>query len=147
MTILQRLFADKLGTMAVETALVAPVLILLGIGGFQVGDMVSQQHNLESAAALAEQIALASKPDSQAKLDMMKAAIHGSTGVPVADIGATFMYRCGTAATLQNNNSCGAEPAWMFVRITFSDTYSPPWTALGVGSNVELEVDRTVQIA
>lgn len=147
MTILQRIFADRVGTMAVEVALVAPMLLLLGIGGFQVGDMVAQQHNLETAAALAEQVALASKPDSQSKLDTMKTVIHASTGVPLADISANFMYRCGTAAALQNNSSCGSEPAWMFVHITFSDTYSPPWTAFGVGSDIDLKVDRTVQIS
>ena len=58
MSVLQRLLADKRGTMVVETALVAPVLILLAIGGFQLSDLVARQHNLELAAAMAEQIAL-----------------------------------------------------------------------------------------
>jgi Flp pilus assembly protein TadG len=147
MMMLRRLFADTRGTMAVETALVAPVLIVLGIGGFQVSDMVAHQHNLESAAALGEQIALASKPDSQAKLDTMKAVIHASTGVPLANITTTFKYRCGTSATLQTTNSCGSDPPWTFVSIAITETYTPAWSRVGIGSSMGLEVDRTVQIA
>jgi Flp pilus assembly protein TadG len=147
MTLLQRLLTDARGTMAVETALVAPVLIVLGIGGFQVSDMVAHQHNLESAAALGEQIALASKPDSQAKLDTMKAVIHASTGVPLADITTVFKYRCGTTTTLQDTNSCGSDPPWTFVSIVITETYSPMWSQVGIGSSMDLEVDRTVQIA
>ena len=130
MTVLQRLLTDKRGTMVVETALVAPVLILLGIGGFQVGDLVSHQHNLESAAAMAEQIALASKPDSQTKVDTMKAVIHASTGIPTANIETVFRYRCGTTATMRTDNNCGAEPPWTFVQIVLTETYAPAWTEL-----------------
>jgi Flp pilus assembly protein TadG len=144
---LRRLLAEQGGTMAVETALIAPVLILLGLGGFQVGSMVSTQHNLESAAALGEQIALASKPDSQAKLDTMKGIISATTGVPIAHISTSFIYRCGTTATVQTTNSCGSDPAWQYIEIIVSETYSPIWVNLGVGHSVDLSVDKTVQIA
>jgi Flp pilus assembly protein TadG len=147
MTMLRRLLTHEHGTMAVETALVAPVLILLGLGGFQVGSMVSAQHDLETAAALGEQIALASKPDSQAKLDTMKGIISATTGVPVADISTAFIYRCGTAADVQTTNSCGTDPAWQYVEIIVSQTYNPMWVNLGVGHPVDLSVDKTVQIA
>jgi Flp pilus assembly protein TadG len=147
MTMLRRLLADTGGTMVVETALVAPVLIVMGIGGYQVSDMVAHQHNLESAAALGEQVALAAKPDSDAKLDTMKAVISASTGVPVANITAVFKYRCGTAASLQDTNACGADPPWTFVRLVVTETYAPIWTKAGIGTSVNLEVDRTVQIA
>jgi len=144
---LQRLLADARGTMAVETALVAPVLILLGLGGFQVGSMVATQHNLETAAALGEQIALASKPDTQTKLDTMKSIISATTGVPVADISTAFIYRCGTSATVQTTNACGTDPAWQYVEIIVSQTYDPIWVNIGVGHSVDLSVDKTVQIA
>ena len=69
MSTLRKLLADRSGAMLVETALIAPALLLLGVGGFQVSEVVSHQHMLEAAAAEAEQIALAEKPDSSAKLD------------------------------------------------------------------------------
>lgn len=147
MSVLQRLLADKRGTMVVETALVAPVLILMAIGGFQVSDLVARQHNLESAAAMAEQIALAAKPDSQTKINTMKSVISASTGVPAAHIQTSFIYRCGTTTATQNNNNCGTDPAWTFVQIVLIDTYVPAWTHLGIGSNVALRVSRTVQIS
>lgn len=144
---MRRLLIDHNGAMAVETALVAPFLVLLGIGGFQVGDMVSDQHNLEAAAAMGEQIALASKPDSQAKLDTMKGIIQSTTGVPASNITTAFKYRCGTATTTQTTTNCGTDPAWMFVQITVSDTFTPLWAQLGIGSPISLQISRTVQIS
>jgi Flp pilus assembly protein TadG len=50
---------DARGTMAIETAIVAPVLALMAIGSFEVGSMVSRQQELQSAASEAESIILA----------------------------------------------------------------------------------------
>lgn len=144
---MRRLLVDQNGAMAVETALVAPLLVLLGIGGFQVSDLVSNQHNLEAAAAMGEQVALASKPDSQAKLNTMKDVIQSTTGVPASNITTAFKYRCGTTATLQTTTDCGTDPAWMFVQITVSDTFTPLWAQLGIGSPISLQISRTVQIS
>ena len=90
---------------------------------------------------------MAAKPDSQTKVDTMKTVISASTGVPAANIQANFKYRCGTTATMRTDNACGADPAWMFVQVVLTDTYSPAWTQLGIGSNVPLQVGRTVQIS
>jgi Flp pilus assembly protein TadG len=148
MMCLRKFVADRSGIMAIETALVLPVLLLLGIGGFQVSEIVARQHNLQAAAAEAQQIALAAKPDSQTKLDTIKAILVASTGLPAANVNINFTYSCGTTeAAASSPTTCGAEPAWTYVEIVLNDTYSPPWTAFGVGSNVALQVDRKVQIS
>lgn len=148
MTLLPRLLSDCAGAMAVETALVAPVLLMLGIGSFQVSEVVSKQHAIQAAAAEAEQMAIAKKPDTQAKLDTMELILAATSGLPVADIELTFVYTCGTdPATVASATDCGLDPSWTFINIEITDTYSPTWTQLGVGSDVELGIQRKVQIA
>ena len=46
-----RLRRDATGAMAIETAIVAPVLVLMAFGSFQVSSMVARQTELQSAAA------------------------------------------------------------------------------------------------
>jgi len=41
--VLKRLAADDTASMAIETALVAPMLILMTIGGFEASGMVARQ--------------------------------------------------------------------------------------------------------
>ncbi|OZA93393.1 MAG: hypothetical protein B7X57_05165 [Erythrobacter sp. 34-65-8] len=45
---------DRRGSIAIETALVAPVLAVLALGSFEVGSLVSRQHELQTAAAEGE---------------------------------------------------------------------------------------------
>ena len=62
------LLRDARGSMAIETAIVAPVLAMLSVGGFEVSAMVARQTELQSAASEAEGIALAASPDDAGKL-------------------------------------------------------------------------------
>ena len=48
--LLHRLLRDSQGVAAIETALVAPVLILLSLGSFQISQMVARQHELSNGA-------------------------------------------------------------------------------------------------
>ena len=58
---------DQQGTMVIETAIVAPVLVLMALGAFQVSQLVARQLELESAATEAAAIALAAPPEDAAK--------------------------------------------------------------------------------
>lgn len=135
--------------MAVETALVMPLLLTLGLGSFQVGEMVVRQSELESAAAEAAQITLAAKPDSLSKLTTIRDVLMTSTGITDSSkISLTFKYRCGPTGDLTDNSgTCGTETEWSFVQIILNDTYHPLWANFGVGDDVNLNVTRTVQIS
>ena len=62
--LLRTLAAETRGAMIVETAVVAPVLILLALGCFEVSQIVSRQHELQSGISEAEAKRLrAAKPD------------------------------------------------------------------------------------
>ena len=46
-----RIRRNEDGSMAIETAFVAPILLVLALGGFEVSSMVARQTELQSAAA------------------------------------------------------------------------------------------------
>ena len=50
---LARLCLDTRGTAVIETAIIAPVLICMALGGFEVSNMVARQHDLQNGAARA----------------------------------------------------------------------------------------------
>ena len=50
---------DNRGAVVIETAIVAPVLALMGVGAFQVSQVVARQHELQTGADDAASMALA----------------------------------------------------------------------------------------
>jgi Flp pilus assembly protein TadG len=146
-----RLLQDNKGMMAVETAIVATVVALLSLGAFQVSAFVAKQNELQGAAADAQAIALAAKPSTQSQLDTIKSIIMTSTGLTTNQVTVSYIYRCGTdSAMITSSSSCngnGANKLWTYVHIVLTNTYSPVWSSYGLGSGVNLKVDRTVQIS
>lgn len=151
MKLTRRLLRDSKGMMAVETAIVATVVALLSLGAFQVSSFVARQNELQGAAADAAAIALAAKPDTTSKLDTIKSILQTSTGLASNNVAVSYVYRCGTGTTiLTSSSSCsqsGSNRLYTYVRIVLTDTYNPIWSAYGVGSGVNLKVDRTVEIS
>lgn len=148
---LKKLGRDCRGMMAVETAIVATVVALLSLGAFQVSTFVARQNELQGAAADAAAIALAAKPDTTTKLNTIKSILRTSTGLSTDRVTVSYVYRCGTESTLITSpSSCsqnGSNRLYTYVRIVLSDTYNPIWSSYGLGSGVNLRVDRTVQIS
>lgn len=144
-----RLLRDARGTMAVETAVVAPVMILLAIGSFQVSSMVARKTELQGAAAEAAAIALASPPESSEDLAPVKAVLMESTGLGENEVTLTMAYRCDEEETRRASSAgCNPDrPVWTYMLVSLQDTYSPLWTRLGVGGPITLSVDRAVQVS
>jgi hypothetical protein len=143
------LLRDPRGAMAVETAIVAPVLIALSVGGFQVSAMVARQSELQSAAAEAVAIVMAASPSNQTEIDQIEAVVEGSSGIPEDDVDFALKYRCGTATTLiTDSTTCADEDTLAtFIVISMTDRYDPPWTQFGIGGPLDYSVTRTVQVA
>lgn len=145
---LLHLLRDARGTMAIETAITLPTLILLGLGSFQVSDAVARRSEMQTAASEALQIALASKPRNEGDLNRIGAILRTSTGLGDNNVTVTFRYRCGTGTTIYDESgNCGSGAEWVFVRIRLTETYQPFWTSLGLSGNIPLNIDRTVQIS
>jgi len=140
---------DTRGTMVIETAIVAPVLIVLSLGGFEVSAMVARQSELQSAAAEAVEIVMAASPETQTQIDQIEAVVEGSTGLPDEDVTFELKYRCATAEDLITDQTTCADEETLstFIVITISDTYEPVWTEYGVGGPVDYNVERSVQVS
>jgi len=137
------------GTMAIETAIVAPVMILLAFGSFQVSSMVARHTELQTAAEDAAAIALAAPPESQTDLARIKNIILASTNLEADEVSLSFAYRCDDAeATVTTQDECNEEaPIWSYMQVSLDTHYVPIWTQLGVGAPVNLKVQRSVAIS
>ena len=147
--LLTRLAHASDGAMAVETAIVAPILLVLSLGGVEAGSMVARQSELQSAAAEALNIVQAKPPINPAQRTAIRDILKVSTGI-TDDDDATVeeIFRCGTATGFVTNKAdCGSAAVSTYIRITLVDTYTPRWTELGVGSEIDFNAGRPVQIS
>jgi len=143
---------DTRGTITIETAIVAPVLVLLGLGSFDVSQMVSRQSDLQSAAAEAEAIVQAAVPtDATARgkvRDVLKSSIDPDDTNPNDTETVTEIYRCGTGAYQTALPTCATgSKLSTYIKIVLTNSYTPNWTSFGVGHRIDYSVVRTVQIS
>ena len=137
---------DERGTMVIETAIVAPVLVLMSLGAFQVSTMVARQSELDSAAAEGAAIALASPPTTDAKRATLQQVIVASTGLPSGNVTVTAAYRCNSSSVyVTASTSCTSGVISNFVKIYITDTYTPKWVHYGIGSPINYRVTRYVE--
>ena len=142
-----RLRQDEKGSMAIETAFVIPCLLTLALGGFEVSTMVARQTDLQSAAAEAASIVRATVPETQAERDTVRDVLASSTGLDSSQITITEIYRCGIATNyVINSDICGGDIKYKFIRVDLTDSYVPTWTEWGLGSGIDYNISRTVQI-
>jgi len=138
---------DERGTMLIETAIVAPVLILMSLGAFQVSQMVARQSELQGAMAEASAIALSAPPDTVEERTVLKNVIVASTGLDATKVIVSEKFRCGaTTAYVASSDDCGTEKVSTYVLIELNDTYNPAWTNWGVGGSFNFNVDRYVMV-
>ena len=143
---LRPLWSDSRGAMIIETAIVAPVLVLMSLGAFQVSSLVTRQSELDSAAAEGAAIALASPPNTSAKRTTLQQVIVASTRLATANVAVTEAYRCNSSTVyVAAASSCTSGVISNFVKIVITDTYTPSWVEFGISGPVSYEVTRYVQ--
>jgi Flp pilus assembly protein TadG len=140
---------DTRGTMAVETAIVVPVLALMSLGSFEVSGMVARQTELQTAASEAAQLVLASAPTTAEQRSTVKQIIRASTGLSASQVTLTQKYRCGATASLQTTVTCAnaTDKLSTYLEIYMTQTYTPTWTEFGVGHPMTYRVTRRVMIS
>ena len=137
---------DQRGTMVIETAIVAPVLVLMSLGAFQVSTLVARQSELDSAAAEGAAIAIASPPNTAAKLNTLRDVIVVSTGLASGNVVVNAAYRCNSSTVyVTSAASCASGVISNYVKIYITDTYTPKWVQYGIGSAITFRVTRYVQ--
>lgn len=146
---LARLRDDCRGLAVVETALVAPVLVLMGVGTYQVSTVVARQHELQAGADQAMAVAVGGFTNEDAQVTALKDVLRRSANVSADKITLTRMYRCGEAANYVSNKSSCAEDDIVagYLKLHIQDTYTPIWSSYGVGAPIKLSVKRMVQVS
>ena len=165
-SLLRTLRGDARGSALIETAFVAPVLILMSLGGVEVANMVKRQHELQNAASKAAEIMMAAHPEDQAALttvmQQLAATIQADTGLTTTAIGSSVepdetknnvayvmtRYRCGNATNFKKaDTGCTDSPnAEHFVVFLLRDRYTPVWNDFGLGDDLQFRVEKSVQI-
>lgn len=141
--------ADSRGTAVIEMAIIAPVLVLLTLGSFDVSRMISRQNELQSGAAQAEAIALAANAGASTDTVALKALLMSSLKLGKDQVEIVKLYRCGTNSSLVTaGTNCGANVVVSsYVRIRLQDAYTPMWTHFGFAKKFNFNVLRTVQLS
>ncbi|MGN6495758.1 MAG: TadE/TadG family type IV pilus assembly protein [Tsuneonella sp.] len=150
--ILSRVLRDRSGTMAIETAIVAPVLATLCLGAFETSRIVSRQEQLQSAASEASQIILAAVNGPGVSSSDLETIIENSLDLAANQVAIADRYRCDTSATLVTTMpappTCAAsKPISSYVQLTITDTYTPVWTQFGIGGPINYRIVRMVQVS
>lgn len=149
----RRLRRDRRGSMAIETALVAPILALMALGTFEVTNVVSRQQDLQSAANEATTIILAaangSGIDSAELESILEESLHASPNLRGSDVVLKQLFRCDASATVSETPpTCpSGKPIYVYVELKIADSYTPMWTQFGVGGTIDYDVVRTVQVS
>ena len=156
---LNRLRRDTRGSMLIETAFVAPMLITMSLAGVEVSSIIARQHELQSAASNAAEIIVAAEPktsterteiiaavgtylEKQTKLKKV-AAFDGPNQIRVYRL-----WRCGNTDGYKTEKSgciTGTNVS-AFLVIEMKENYTPVWTKFHLGRDMKFHVKRTVQI-
>lgn len=142
-----RIRENENGSMAIETAFVIPILLILALGGFEVSSIVARQTELQSAAAEAAAVVRATIPETAEQRTTVRDILVTSTGLTEEQVTITEIYRCGTADDyVANSGTCGGATQYTFIQVDITDTYNPVWTQFGISDGFTYNISRTVQI-
>ena len=108
---LARLAAHDRGTMAIETALIAPVLALMALGTFEVSNMVSREQELQGAANEATEIILAAAGGSGVSSSDLEDIIETTLGLADSNVTLAPLFRCDAATTTTPSTTMSARLA------------------------------------
>ncbi len=135
--------------MAIETAIVAPVLILMSLGTFEVSKVVARQNELQSAASEGEIIAMAAAQGATTNTATIQSILETSLNLNGNQVAVLRYYRCNanTSLVTSASNCNTSDIVSSYVKLELTDTYTPIWTNFGVGGPISLNVDRMVQLS
>jgi len=150
--------SDSRGAVAIETALVAPLLILMSVGGFEISEMVARQHELQGGASEATAVALAANQGAETDVGTLKELLVNSLDLSANDVTVTKIFRCDAdnayvalASDCDGANDSGRhnrrKQVSTYVKIKITDTYTPTWSKIGISRPLTYEVERTIQLS
>lgn len=142
------LLRDRTGSIVVETAIVAPVLVVLGLGAFDLSRMIARQSELQAGSTDAEGIVLAVSTGQATNVSTIKSVLQNSLNLPSNKVTVTKIYRCNSeTSTSTVSTGCASNNVLTtYVQVTLTDSYTPMWTNFGIGSTFNYNAVKTVQV-
>lgn len=143
-----KLKRDERGAVLIETAIIAPVLLVMSIGAYDVSRGVARQTELQEVTAEFAAIAMARESVGQTEIEQMKEIAVASARVDENAIEIVENVKCGIAPDVYDASYLcpGSEEQSRLLTIAIEATYVPTWTNFGVGRPINLSVTRSVQI-
>lgn len=159
-SIARRFFNEDKGSMLIETAFVAPLLVGLTLGGVEVGSMYARQTQLQQIASNSMEIILTAAPKTEAEgattLAQVRTYAASASGLTattsseptVGQVAVFKRYRCGNNSTRQATYGCSntTQTISTFIVVYMRANYTPVWVNYGIGRTMEFNVRRSVQI-
>ena len=136
MTTFARLLTDQSGAMAIETAIVAPVLLALAWRRRSRLDGRAPERAAKRGRRSAEHCP-GDDAGTSGERTAIKNVLRASTGITATNgVLVTEIWRCGTTTTFERDQAadCGSSAVSTYIEITLTETYTPTWTAFGIGS-------------
>lgn len=147
---LNSLLRDRKGSVAIETAFVAPALLLMSFGGFEVSSMVARYHELQSGASEAEAVALAANMGAETNVNELERMIRNSLDLNENQVSVVKKFRCnGSNELLDTADTCSEDDDILasYVELKITDNYKPVWTSFGFSKTFHYRVNRMVQLS
>lgn len=146
--LLAAVMQSERGSVAIETAFVAPVLLALALGGIEAGYAIARQTELQSAAAEAAAIVLAKPPETAAERATIRSIVRTSADAEQWQVWVAEIYRCGTEDHyVTSQDSCEeTQSVATYFYLFIWDRYTPVWAEYGLGDPFFFRVSRTIRI-
>lgn len=149
MRALSRSFARCLrAAVAVELALLTPVLMLMLVGAIDFGGAVNERMKLTSAARAGVQFASQSPANADDTAGILQ-AVQNAGGLDTASItiSTTQFCACGDGSAAACGDTCaGGGAAGAYVSITVVEQYSTIFPYPGLGNPIALEGESVLRV-
>lgn len=157
---LRRFLGDTRGSVLIETAFIAPILILMTLAGVEISSIIARQTELQTIAGNAQQIIISASPENETELaatiEDVKAYVVAESkltfttnaSVTPGQVGVVRRYRCGNNSERQAASSCAnaSQTRSSYIVINMATNYDPVWTNYGIGHTMTFRVQRAVQV-
>lgn len=124
---------DVRGTSLIETALIAPVLVLLAGGAIDAGLGYAQKIKVQQAAARSVELATVSGLVNNLQATM-QADGASAAGVASGNVTIDIWLECNGVRQGDVNGTCSASAPARFASTTITDTYTPLFAAFFSGT-------------
>jgi Flp pilus assembly protein TadG len=139
-------FVDDAGSVAVEMAIVTPLLLLLLLGAADFAKVYRMQMVLVGAAKAGAQYGSQSKLTASDVAGMENAALDDADGIGGLEAAAQTICRCGGSSVACTAVCSGGTAPELFVQVTASGTFTTAFRYPGIPEEIPLAQTTVMRV-